>query len=75
MLNNLFNVFLLSLSQYPFNIKKNSWDHEIKADGKVIECVQEYNYFGQLMGVCLDHEKETKEDGWDGVHIGDNTML
>ena len=30
--------------------------HEIRIDDEVIECVQEYNYLGQKIGTCPDHE-------------------
>ena len=40
--------------------------YEIEIDDEVIECVQEYTYLRQRLGVCPDHEKKIKR----GIGMG-----
>ena len=38
-------------------LNNSIWDHELHLDDEVIECIQEYIYFGQKIAVSPDHEK------------------
>ena len=66
----------MNMKKTKMMINNHILDHEIKIYDKVIKCVQDYNYFGQKIGACPDHDKNIRRMGmgWSALGKQDNVM-